>query len=113
MTSDCLFCRIVAGEIPAKIVDETPGCIAFRDINPEAPVHILVVPRKHVRSLSESNDPQLLGEMLDFVRRLADREGIASSGYRVVLNTNENGGQSVFHLHAHLLGGRKLSWPPG
>ena len=113
MTSDCLFCRIVAGAIPAKIVDETPRCLAFRDVSPEAPVHILVVPKKHVRSLAESDDPALLGEMLDFVRRLAEREGVAATGYRTVFNTNQNGGQSVFHLHAHLLGGRKLSWPPG
>lgn len=113
MTNDCLFCRIVSGEIPAKIVDETPACLAFRDVSPEAPVHILVVPKKHVRSLAECNDPGLLGEMMDFVRRLAEREGVAATGYRTVLNTNEDGGQSVLHLHAHLLGGRKLSWPPG
>ncbi len=113
MTDDCLFCRIVAGEIPAKIVDETPRCLAFHDVNPEAPVHILVVPKKHIRSLAESNDPALLGEMLDMVRRLAVSEGVTESGYRTVVNTNEDGGQSVDHLHAHLLAGRKLAWPPG
>ena len=111
--SDCIFCRIVAREIPATVVDETPGCLAFRDVKPEAPVHVLVVPKKHIRSLAEANDPPLLGEMLDFIRRLAIKEGISESGYRTVLNTNVDGGQSVDHLHAHLLGGRKLSWPPG
>jgi histidine triad (HIT) family protein len=113
MSKDCLFCRIVAGEIPAKVVDESPGCLAFRDVNPEAPVHILVVPKKHVRSLAESDDPALLGEMLDLVRRLAVKEGVSDSGYRTVLNTNRDGGQSVDHIHAHLLGGRKMAWPPG
>jgi histidine triad (HIT) family protein len=113
MSSDCLFCGIVAGEIRATIVDETPGCIAFRDINPEAPVHVLVIPKKHIRSLAEAGDPALMGELLDFVRRLAEKEGVTESGYRVVFNTNANAGQAVFHLHAHLLGGRKLSWPPG
>ena len=113
MSKDCLFCRIVAGEIPAKVLDESPGCLAFRDVNPEAPVHILVVPKKHVRSLAESDDPALLGEMLDLVRRLAVKEGVSDSGYRTVLNTNRDGGQSVDHIHAHLLGGRKMAWPPG
>ena len=113
MSKDCLFCQIAAGEIRANIVDETPGCLAFRDVHPEAPVHILVIPKKHIHSLAESDDPALLGEMLDFVRRLAIKEGVAESGYRTVLNTNADGGQSVFHLHAHLLGGRKLAWPPG
>jgi histidine triad (HIT) family protein len=113
MSKDCLFCRIVAGEIPANVVDESPGCLAFRDVNPEAPVHILVVPKKHVRSLAESDDPALLGEMLDLVRRLAVKEGVSDSGYRTVLNTNRDGGQSVDHIHAHLLGGRKMAWPPG
>lgn len=113
MSNDCLFCKIVAGQIPATIVDETPGCLAFRDVNPATPVHILVIPKKHITSLVEADDPQLMGEMLDFIRRLAEREGLAESGYRTVINTGADGGQSVFHLHAHLLGGRKLKWPPG
>ncbi len=113
MSTDCIFCKIVAGQIPATIVDETPGCLAFRDVNPATPAHILVIPRKHITSLNEVNDPALLGEMLDFVRRLAEGEGVAESGYRTVINTGPDGGQSVFHLHAHLLGGRKLTWPPG
>ncbi len=110
---DCLFCKIVAREIPATIVDETPGCLAFRDANPATPTHILVIPKKHIGSLNEVNDPALLGELMDLVRRLAEREGVAESGYRTVINTGVDGGQSVFHLHAHLLGGRKLTWPPG
>lgn len=113
MSNDCLFCKIVAREIPATVVDETPGCLAFRDVNPATPVHILVIPKKHITSLVEADDPQLMGEMLDFIRRLAEREGLAESGYRTVINTGADGGQSVFHLHAHLLGGRKLKWPPG
>lgn len=113
MTKDCLFCKLVARQIPAKIVDETPGCLAFHDVTPQAPVHILVIPKKHFASLAVSDDPALLGEMLDLVRRLAKREGIEEGGYRTVINTNKDAGQSVDHLHLHLLGGRKLSWPPG
>lgn len=113
MIVDCLFCKLVARQIPAEIVDETPGCLAFRDVSPQAPVHILVIPKKHTASLAESDDPALLGEMLDFARRLAKREGIEDSGYRTVINTGPNGGQSVDHLHVHLMGGRRLSWPPG
>ena len=113
MTKECLFCKIVARQIPAKIVDETPRCLAFHDVNPEAPVHILVVPKKHTGSLAQADDPTLLGEMLDFVRRLAKQEKIEENGYRTVINTNKDAGQSVDHLHIHLLGGRKLSWPPG
>lgn len=113
MNKDCLFCRIAARELPATIVDESPRCIAFRDVNPAAPTHILIIPKEHIASLAESADPSLLGEMLDLVRRQAEREGVSGSGYRTVINTNADGGQSVGHLHAHLLGGRKLTWPPG
>lgn len=113
MSKDCLFCRIAAREIPATFLDETPGALAFRDINPVAPTHILIIPKKHVKSLAEAKDPALLGEMLDLLRRLAEREGISESGYRTVINTNSDGGQAVDHLHMHLLGGRKLTWPPG
>ncbi len=113
MSTDCIFCKIAAREIPATIVDETPGCLAFRDVNPATPTHILVIPKKHIRSLNEVDDPPLLGEMMDLVRRLAEREGVAEAGYRTVINTGLDGGQSVFHMHAHLLGGRKLTWPPG
>jgi histidine triad (HIT) family protein len=109
----CLFCKIVGGEIPATIVKRTDGLLAFRDINPQAPVHVLVIPTQHIPSLNAAKDPRLLGEMLDFARELASELGVAERGYRVVFNTNPDGGQTVFHLHLHLLGGRAMTWPPG
>jgi histidine triad (HIT) family protein len=109
----CLFCRIVAKEIPAKIVAETADCVAFRDVNPQAPVHILIVPRKHVPSLNEVTDATIVGKLAQLAKDLAQREGLAERGYRLVINTNADAGQTVFHLHMHLLGGRKMSWPPG
>jgi histidine triad (HIT) family protein len=113
MSADCLFCRIIRGEIPAKLVAETADCIAFRDINPQAPVHVLVVPRKHVASLDELRDAELLGKIGLLAAEIARSEGIAGSGYRTVINHGSDGGQSVAHLHMHLLGGRKMKWPPG
>ena len=113
MSADCLFCRILSGQIPAKLVAETDECVAFRDIDPQAPVHILVIPRKHIASLDDLDDPVLLSRMGLLVADLARREGIAESGYRTVINTHADAGQSVAHLHAHLLGGRKMKWPPG
>lgn len=113
MPDDCLFCRIVRKEIPAALVYESDDCIAFRDINPQAAVHILVVPRAHVVSLNEATDAATLGRLVLAAAEIAKREGIAESGYRVVINTNRDGGQSVFHLHVHVLGGRALAWPPG
>jgi histidine triad (HIT) family protein len=113
MSADCLFCRILSGQIPAKLVAETEECVAFRDIDPQAPVHILVIPRKHVASLDELDDPMLLGRLGLLVAELARKEGVAESGYRTVINTRQDAGQSVAHLHAHLLGGRKMKWPPG
>jgi histidine triad (HIT) family protein len=109
----CLFCRIVRKEIPATLVAETADCIAFRDINPQAPVHILVIPREHVPSVAAVTDPTLMGKITRFASELAEREGIAGSGYRLVVNTNADAGQTVFHLHLHLLGGRPMKWPPG
>ena len=109
----CLFCKVAAGEIPATIVKRGDGLIAFRDINPQAPTHLLVIPTQHVPSLNDAKDPQLLGRMLGFARDLAREMGVAERGYRVVLNTNPDGGQTVFHLHLHLLGGRAMTWPPG
>ena len=109
----CLFCKIVNREIPASIIAEDEHCLAFRDINPAAPTHVLVIPKAHVESLNQMADPALAGRVLAFARDVAIAEGIAESGYRVVLNTNADGGQTVFHLHAHLLGGRVLRWPPG
>lgn len=113
MADRCLFCRIIRKEIPAALVAEDEHCIAFRDINPQAPVHILVVPREHVASLDAVTDPLLVGRLALFAAGLARQEGIAAAGYRTVFNTNAAAGQTVFHLHLHLLGGRDLRWPPG
>ena len=113
MADQCLFCRIVRKEIPAKIVAEDESCVAFRDINPQAPVHILIVPRTHVASLDRADDPELVGRLALFAADLARKEGIAEGGYRAVFNTNAHAGQTVFHLHLHLLGGRPMGWPPG
>jgi histidine triad (HIT) family protein len=111
---DCIFCKIVAGEIPAKIVHQDEDAVAFRDQNPQAPVHLLLVPRRHISSLNEAEkgDAALLGRLLLLVRELAAKEGI-DDGYRVVNNCGAKAGQSVFHLHLHLLGGRAMHWPPG
>ena len=113
MADACLFCRIVAKEIPAKIVAETADCVAFRDVNPQAPVHVVVVPRTHVPSLNEVTDATIVGKLAQLAKDLAQREGLAERGYRLVINTSADAGQTVFHLHMHLLGGRKMSWPPG
>lgn len=110
----CLFCKIIAGEIPSKKVFEDDLTYAFRDINPQAPTHILVVPRKHIQSLAEAGaeDQGLLGYLHLTAGRIAHSEGLAS-GFRTVINTGEDGGQTVDHLHVHLLGGRPMGWPPG
>ena len=113
MADACLFCRIVAKEIPAKIVAETADCVAFRDVNPQAPVHVVVVPRTHVPSLNEVTDATIVGKLAQLAKDLAQREGLTERGYRLVINTNADAGQTVLHLHMHLLGGRKMSWPPG
>jgi histidine triad (HIT) family protein len=108
-----LFCRIIKKEIPATIVAEDQHCVAFRDINPQAPVHILVIPREHVPSLNEAKDAAMIGRLNLLAAQLAKSEGLAEGGYRTVINTNADAGQTVFHLHLHLLGGRRLGWPPG
>ena len=113
MASDCLFCRIARGEIPVTRVAENERCVAFRDINPQAPTHVLVIPREHMASLDDATDPLILGEVLLMAQAVARNEGLVESGYRTVLNTNAGAGQSVFHLHAHVLGGRPMTWPPG
>ena len=113
MSADCLFCRIVSGAIPAKLVAESDDCVAFRDIDPKAPVHVLVIPRRHVASLDALEDPVLLGRIAMMAAQVARDEGVDSSGYRTVINTGADAGQSVGHLHMHVLGGRKLTWPPG
>ena len=110
----CLFCGIVRGELPAQVVDEAERWVAFRDINPQAPTHLLVVPREHLESLSalEPSHLSLAGELLAAAATVARRAGL-SAGYRVVANTGADGGQTVPHLHLHVLGGRSLRWPPG
>jgi histidine triad (HIT) family protein len=113
MSSDCLFCRIVRREIPATIVREDEYTLAFRDIDPRAPTHVLVVPKKHVESLNEAEDAAALGRLLLVAREIAKAEGISASGYRTVINTGVGAGQTVFHVHVHLLGGRPMTWPPG
>jgi len=113
--TDCLFCKIVAGDIPADVVLDRGGVVAFRDINPQAPTHILLIPKEHVRDISEL-DPAtgpMLAELIEAANELARSEGIDSSGYRVVANVGPDAGQTVFHLHLHLLGGRPMGWPPG
>ena len=112
---NCLFCRIVAGEIPAEVVHQDERSIAFRDINPQAPTHVLVIPREHIESLDEASqrDEALLGHLLRVAARVANEQELSEGGYRTVINTGAGAGQSVFHLHAHVLGGRSLSWPPG
>lgn len=112
---DCIFCRIVAGEIPAKVVHKDDDIVAFRDVTPQAPTHVLLVPVRHVRGLAETDaeDTELLGRLLGTAREVAAKEGLDKSGYRVVINNGAIAGQSVFHLHVHLLGGRAMSWPPG
>jgi histidine triad (HIT) family protein len=113
MNADCLFCQIARGEIPARLVLQDDRYLAFQDIDPKAPTHVLVIPRGHVSSLDATDDVALLGGLLAFARRVARDRGVAESGYRTVINTNRDGGQSVAHLHAHILGGRRMTWPPG
>ena len=109
----CIFCRIARGEIPAKMVGQNPDMAAFRDTNPQAPTHVLVIPKKHVASLDDAMDSGLLGQLLAFAAAIARQEKISKSGYRTVINTGKDGGQSVGHLHIHVLGGRAMTWPPG
>lgn len=113
MAESCLFCRIVAGEIPAKVVASNEEFLAFRDINAVAPTHVLVIPRTHVASLNEADDGAMLGGLMRFGAHVAREEGLADRGWRAVINTNADAGQTVFHLHLHILGGRKMAWPPG
>jgi histidine triad (HIT) family protein len=111
--SSCVFCKIAAGEIPATIVKRGDGMLAFTDLNAQAPTHILVIPTTHVGTLNDAKDAATLGRLLGFARDVAQEAGIATQGYRVVVNTNPDGGQTVFHLHLHVLGGRPMKWPPG
>lgn len=115
MSENCLFCKIAAGEIPAKIVYSDELVVGFRDIAPAAPQHILLIPRKHIRHVAAltEGDMALMGHMMLCARTVAEREGFAQKGFRCVMNTGEDGGQTVHHLHLHLLAGRTLHWPPG
>ncbi|MEI6739864.1 MAG: histidine triad nucleotide-binding protein [Gemmatimonadaceae bacterium] len=113
MSDACLFCRIVGGELPVTPIAQNAHAIAFRDIHPQAPVHVLVVPRRHIASLAEATDAEEIGAVALLAAEVARQEGIAESGYRTVMNTGGDGGQTVFHLHMHLLGGRPMGWPPG
>jgi histidine triad (HIT) family protein len=111
----CLFCGVIEGKIPANLVYQDERVVAFKDINPQAPVHILIIPRKHVAGVLDivPEDHALIGVIFEVAARLAREHGIANSGFRVVVNSGSDAGQSVFHLHYHLLGGRRMGWPPG
>ena len=114
-TDNCLFCKILEGEIPAERIYESDTAVAFRDINPQAPIHALVIPRKHISTINDIDvdDEAIIGSLYSAARHIAAEEGIADEGYRAVMNCNEGAGQSVFHIHLHVLGGRRLDWPPG
>ena len=115
MSEDCLFCKLISGEIPATEVYRDDDIFAFEDINPIAPTHILVIPIKHLSDIKSANedDQQLLGKILLIANQIATEKGLAKDGFRYVINTGKNGGQTVYHLHLHIIGGRSLSWPPG
>lgn len=115
MQQDCIFCKIAAKEIPVQPIYEDEQLIAFPDINPAAPVHVLIIPKKHIASILEiePEDQIVMGQMLSAIKRTAEQVGLADEGFRVVMNTKENGGQTVHHLHCHILGGRAMTWPPG
>jgi histidine triad (HIT) family protein len=113
--SHCIFCRIVQKTVPARILHEDALCLAFEDVNPKAPSHTLIIPKKHIESLNslDEMDDRLVGRLFLVAKKLAQEKGIAASGYRLIINTGAEAGQSVFHLHLHLLGGRPMAWPPG
>jgi histidine triad (HIT) family protein len=112
---ECLFCKIVDGNLPADIVYENDTLVAFRDINAKAPTHILLIPRRHIATMNDlqNGDESLAGELFLTAAKIAADEGLADDGYRVIMNCNEAAGQSVFHIHLHLMGGRRMGWPPG
>jgi histidine triad (HIT) family protein len=113
--SDCLFCKMVSGEIKPDTVMETEDVLAFRDISPQAPTHILIIPKKHISTINDitDEDTEVMGKLYQVAKEIAAQEGLAEPGYRTVMNCNSDGGQAVYHIHLHLLGGRQLGWPPG
>ncbi len=113
--SDCIFCKIIAGDIPADIVYQNDDVLAFRDLNPQAPLHVLVIPKKHIATINDmtATDAELVGKLYLAAQQIARQEGVADDGYRTVMNCNELAGQTVFHMHLHLLAGRAMNWPPG
>jgi histidine triad (HIT) family protein len=111
--TQCLFCKMVAGVIKPDVVFEDDTVLAFKDINPQAPVHILIIPKVHIATLNDLDDTLLAGQLLQTAAKLAKQEGLSEDGYRTVFNCNRKGGQEVYHLHLHLLGGRQMHWPPG
>jgi len=115
MSEDCLFCKIIAGDIPSNKVYEDEDVYAFHDISPAAPTHILIIPKKHIAAVKDASaeDSRLLGALVLKAAEIARKQGLEEDGYRFVVNTGDNGGQTVFHIHLHILGGRRMSWPPG
>ena len=113
--SDCLFCKMVSGEIKPDTVMETEDVLAFRDISPQAPTHILIIPKKHISTINDitDEDTEVMGKLYQVAKDVAAQEGLSEPGYRTVMNCNSDGGQAVYHIHLHLLGGRQLGWPPG
>ena len=113
--TDCLFCKIRDGEIPADIVFENDDVLAFNDVNPQAPIHIIIIPRKHISTINdvEESDELIMGKLFSAAKTIADQKGVSDDGYRLVVNCNEKAGQTVFHIHMHLLAGRAMTWPPG
>jgi len=115
MSDDCIFCKIARKEIPSEVVYEDDEMIAFKDLNPQADVHILFIPKKHIASMNDisGEDARVMGNILLKIKEIAGQNGVSEGGYRVVINCNKDAGQEVFHIHVHLLGGRKFAWPPG
>jgi histidine triad (HIT) family protein len=113
--TDCLFCKIRDGDIPGDIVFEDENVLAFNDVNPQAPVHILIIPKKHISTINdlEQGDEQVMGKLFSTAKKIAAEKGISDDGYRLVTNCNEGAGQTVFHIHMHMIAGRAMSWPPG
>jgi histidine triad (HIT) family protein len=113
--TDCIFCKIISGDIPGDIIYQNNDVLAFRDLNPQAPTHVLVIPKKHISTINDiqTDDAELIGKMVLAAKQIAKDEGIDESGYRTVMNCNAGAGQTVFHIHLHVLGGRGMTWPPG